>query len=385
MRPASRSASSSSPAVEVRDERRDEHRRQRARGQQLEEDVRDGVRRLVRVAEIRRAEHGGDDEDPREADQSRRRGRDAHPGGGAGDPRVTRPCSPLPPLRQLPFGALPDPVVADDRRARDRRARAPRPPSPGCARGRRRSTRARSGPRSIGDPRARRPGPRPRVSSGKASAATSGTPRSSATRAKGSMTRRAGTAAPVPVTSSARVLGPPIRSSGGASAPTPATRHEPRVGERAERVRSAGRRALGEPGRERVPAVAAQRRPTARRRERRAPRPAPGRRPARAATSDPRATRRPAASRRPAGRACTVRLTASSSTPRTATTSAGHVRRGGRSRRTEPSRWRSSARSSCGAELVVLRRAVASAFASTVSIRFWSVSTVGCPSDRRSP
>ena len=48
-------------APEVVDEGRHEHGRQRARGEQLEEHVRDAVRRLEGVAEVGRAEHRRDD------------------------------------------------------------------------------------------------------------------------------------------------------------------------------------------------------------------------------------------------------------------------------------------------------------------------------------
>ena len=49
------------------DHDRHEHRLEHAGGEQLEQDVRDRVRRLVGVAEVRRSEHRGDDDDPDEA------------------------------------------------------------------------------------------------------------------------------------------------------------------------------------------------------------------------------------------------------------------------------------------------------------------------------
>ncbi len=57
-------------AVEMGHERRDEHRRECTRREELEQHVGDRVRRLIRVAEVGRAEHSGHHEDAREADRA---------------------------------------------------------------------------------------------------------------------------------------------------------------------------------------------------------------------------------------------------------------------------------------------------------------------------
>ena len=302
MRPASRSAS---PVARGRGARRTSGRAPpRARPRpELEEDVRDGVRRLVRVAEIRRAEHGGDDEDPHEADQSRRRRRDPHPGSGAGDPRIAHLAHRCHHSGQLPFGTLPEPVVADDppRQIREREH---------GGHGALGALEVVDGRHPLGEGLVRAepfervaPAPSPPCRRGNASAATRGTPRRARRGRRARSPGAAGTAAPVPVTSSARVLGPPMRSSAGGSEPTPATLTNPASTSGTQRIRAARRRALREPRRERLPAVVAQRRPPSRRRE-------PerlGQRlhvvAARAATTDPRATPRPARCRRRVGRA----------------------------------------------------------------------------------
>ena len=65
-------------AVEEVDERRHEHRGQRTGGQQLEENVRDGVRRLERVAQKRCAQHRSDDEHAEKSERPGNRGSHAH-------------------------------------------------------------------------------------------------------------------------------------------------------------------------------------------------------------------------------------------------------------------------------------------------------------------
>ena len=65
-------------AVEELHERRHEHGRQRARGDEFEHHVRHRVRGLEHVAEIRRAEHRGDDEDADQADPASERGDRPH-------------------------------------------------------------------------------------------------------------------------------------------------------------------------------------------------------------------------------------------------------------------------------------------------------------------
>ena len=75
-------------AVEVDHERRDEHRLQRAGGDQLEQQVRHRVGRLVGVAEVGGAQHGGHDDHQDEPGQPGHRGQHRHRGGGTGDPHL---------------------------------------------------------------------------------------------------------------------------------------------------------------------------------------------------------------------------------------------------------------------------------------------------------
>ena len=87
--------------VEKADERRDEHGGQRTRGEELEQHVRDRVRRRVGVAEVGRAEDRGDDEDAGEPERPRHRRGDPHAGRGPADrgrfvhPRPLTPASAL--------------------------------------------------------------------------------------------------------------------------------------------------------------------------------------------------------------------------------------------------------------------------------------------------